>query len=62
MEDLAAAALDVLKEKINATEFGDPEKLWNLHTWIVSKTDLNNGEIPKEFLPLKKAIANTFRR
>ncbi|ODM93977.1 hypothetical protein Ocin01_12704 [Orchesella cincta] len=63
LEDLAEAAVQVLLEKIDTeAAWDDPESLFNINAWLVSKTDQNNGEIPQELKPLKIAIAKIFNR
>ncbi|CAL8130853.1 unnamed protein product [Orchesella dallaii] len=62
LDNLINAAGEVFIDKIEGNEWKDEENLWELHTWIVSKTDMNNGEIPPVLIPLKVAITKFFRK
>ncbi|CAL8084876.1 unnamed protein product [Orchesella dallaii] len=61
MDDLMKAAGGVFIERIDGNEWKDQEKLWELHAWIVSKTNQTNGEIPPLLMPLKGSITKLFR-
>ncbi|CAL8084819.1 unnamed protein product [Orchesella dallaii] len=62
MDDLMKAAGEVFIERIDGNEWKDQEKLWELHAWIVSKTNQTNGEIPPLLMPLKGSITKFFRK